>query len=405
MAELHLAYDLSFEDLYDKEGLDRVDSLFMDHLLLSDGYLHERLIEAQQIPDDLDRKAASDLMLALAPHLDSFLANLFGIHEAVSDLVTRQANIANLYTCKRKFVQRQTVKAWLPEEAETFDGTLLTDKLEKLFGTTLDQVVFANHVTDWLEDEAKNTEALDLARRYAAWALYTKAGRKRHKDDVLFRRPGKINFQALVSTSIVEAHSISMMENGSGDTSHRDGFALTDRGTDLVGALDQANYCVICHEQDTDYCSKGYPAKKSGKYLTNPLQIPLAGCPLEERISEMHRAKLDGYSLAALAIIVVDNPTVAATGHRICNDCMKSCIYQKQEPVNIPQVETRILKDILELPWGFEIYSLLTRWNPLNFKRPLPQSASGYKILIVGLGPSGFSLAHFLLNEGNGPIF
>src|SRR5574341_144119 len=36
---------------------------------------------------------------------------------------------------------------------------------------------------------------------------------------------------------------------------------------------------------------------------------------------------------------------VAATGHRICNDCMKSCIYQKQEPVNIPQAETRTLKD------------------------------------------------------------
>ncbi|WP_216092923.1 hypothetical protein [Candidatus Marithrix sp. Canyon 246] len=39
------------------------------------------------------------------------------------------------------------------------------------------------------------------------------------------------------------------------------------------------------------------------------------------------------------------------TGHRICNDCMKSCIYQKQEPVNIPQIETRVLTDVLELPW------------------------------------------------------
>jgi hypothetical protein len=62
----------------------------------------------------------------------------------------------------------------------------------------------------------------------------------------------------------------------------------------------------------------------------------------------------------------------AATGHRICNDCMKSCIYQKQEPVDIPQAETRTLKDVLELPWGFEIYALLTRWNPLNLRRPLP---------------------------------
>jgi NADPH-dependent glutamate synthase beta subunit-like oxidoreductase/NAD(P)H-flavin reductase len=191
---------------------------------------------------------------------------------------------------------------------------------------------------------------------------------------------------------------------GCGEIYHRDGFALTDSVTDLVGALDEVNYCVICHDQDTDYCSKGYPDKKTGTFLKNPLQISLTGCPLEERISEMHKAKSDGHTLAALAIIVADNPTVAATGHRICNDCMKSCIYQKKEPVNIPQVETRILKDILELPWGFEIYSLLTRWNPLSFKRPLPLAPSGYKVLIVGLGPAGFSLAHFLMNEGHSVV-
>ena len=74
---------------------------------------------------------------------------------------------------------------------------------------------------------------------------------------------------------------------------------------------------------------------------------------------------------------VADNPMLAATGHRICNDCMKSCIYQKQEPVNIPQAETRTLKDVLELPWGFEIYSLLTRWNPLDLRRPNPRERSG----------------------------
>ena len=51
-------------------------------------------------------------------------------------------------------------------------------------------------------------------------------------------------------------------------------------------------------------------------------------------------------------MIVIDNPTVCSTGHRICNDCMKSCIYQRQDPVDIPQAETRTLKDVLELPWG-----------------------------------------------------
>ena len=88
----------------------------------------------------------------------------------------------------------------------------------------------------------------------------------------------------------------------------------------------------------------------------------------------MNVVKAARQPVGALAIVAIDNPMAAGTGHRICNDCMKSCIYQKQEPVDIPQVETRTLKDVLELPWGFEIYSLLTRWNPLESRAPAAQA-------------------------------
>src|SRR3990172_1605427 len=80
---------------------------------------------------------------------------------------------------------------------------------------------------------------------------------------------------------------------------------------------------------------------------------------------------------------------------------MKACIYQKQEPVDIPQAETRTLKDVLDLPWGFEIYGLLTRWNPLNRPHPVARPPSGRKVLVAGLGPAGFTLAHYLLNDGH----
>ena len=90
------------------------------------------------------------------------------------------------------------------------------------------------------------------------------------------------------------------------------------------------------------------------------------------------------------------------TGHRICNDCMKACIFQKQEPVNIPLAETATLTDVLDLPWGFEIYGLLTRWNPLNVRRPYALPYVGRNVLVVGLGPAGYTLSHYLLNEGFG---
>src|SRR3712207_7308567 len=83
---------------------------------------------------------------------------------------------------------------------------------------------------------------------------------------------------------------------------------------------------------------------------------------------------------------------------------MKSCIFQKQEPVNIPQAETGVLTDVLSLPYGVEIYGLLTRWNPLNAKRPYALPYNGKNVLVVGLGPAGYTLAHFLLNEGFGVV-
>ena len=111
-----------------------------------------------------------------------------------------------------------------------------------------------------------------------------------------------------------------------------------------------------------------------------------------------------GDAIGALAIVVVDNPMCPGTGHRICNDCMKACIYQKQEPVNIPQIETGVLTDVLRLPWGVEIYGLLTRWNPLNVRRPYALPYNGRNVLVVGLGPAGYTLAHYLLNEGFGVV-
>ncbi len=64
----------------------------------------------------------------------------------------------------------------------------------------------------------------------------------------------------------------------------------------------------------------------------------------------MHVVRRAGDSVGALAIVCIDNPMCPGTGHRICNDCMKACVFQKQEPVNIPQIETRVLTEVLTLP-------------------------------------------------------
>jgi NADPH-dependent glutamate synthase beta subunit-like oxidoreductase/NAD(P)H-flavin reductase len=411
-----LAHGLRFDDLYDDAGAARIDDAFRRVLAGADAALAARLDAARAAPDALDRLAESQLLIAVAPHLEDFLGDLFGIGHEVRALEARHHALAPLFTVRRQFVQRKAVNAYKGAAADALDGPALRAALEARIGA-FDDLGFAHAVLRWQDEAADvnadaanagaaNADALDLALRYAAWATQTAAGKAAHKGSVLFRVPRKLDFFNLVPLIATTRHGVSAFETPAGHLRRREGFALTDAGTDLAGGLAEAHYCIWCHEQGKDSCAHGLVDKKSADPAGAPFKastfgVPLAGCPLEERISEFNKLRADGYPLGALAMICIDNPMVAATGHRICNDCMKSCIYQKQDPVDIPQSETRVLKDVLALPWGFEIYSLLTRWNPLNLRRPLPKPATGKRVLVVGMGPAGITLAHHLINDGH----
>jgi NADPH-dependent glutamate synthase beta subunit-like oxidoreductase/NAD(P)H-flavin reductase len=398
--ELTLGFGLRFADLYEREGLARLDAAFIKFLKARSVELYNRLLAARATPEQLSSKAQSDLIVALAVELEDFIGELFGIREPLRTLAAEQQTLGPLYTVKRLFVQRRAARKYGAGDAAAFNAAKLRQELEQLVGDNLTELRFAEAVEGWMRAEAENASALDLAARYAAWAVHTPEGQGLHKGGVLFKQPHKLDPHRLIPVETEVVDGVSMLKLPAEHRRTRDGFALTDQGTDLVGALDQANYCIWCHHQGKDSCSQGLK-EKSGAFKRSVFGAPLAGCPLDEKISEMNEVAVAGHMLGALAIVTLDNPMCAATGHRICNDCMKACIFQKQQPVDIPQIETRVLKEALALPWGFEIYSLLTRWNPLNLRQPLPKPPSGRTVLVVGLGPAGFTLAHHLMNDGH----
>ncbi|HEY1798007.1 MAG TPA: FAD-dependent oxidoreductase [Stellaceae bacterium] len=411
MAELSLKYGFAFRDLYNRDGLVKLDREFVSYLAGGDAALHARLMAARAAPEGLARKDESDLLVDLAPHVEDFAGRLFGIETDVRALQGRHEKLAPIYSVKRLFVQRRAVKEIKEDAAAALDGAALVAGIEVLIGTGGEDIAtragiltwelrYAEHVAKWLDDEGNHADEIGAALRYGAWATLAPAGQARHRRGVLFKVPHRLDMNRLVPVETIEHHGVTMMRLPEHEWRARDGFGLTDAGTDEAGALDQANYCIWCHNQGKDSCSTGLK-EKDGGFRKSTFGVTLAGCPLDEKISEMNLVEARGYSLGALAIVTVDNPLCAATGHRICNDCMKACIYQRQDPVDIPQIETRVLKDVLALPWGFEIYGLLTRWNPLDVRRPLPKPASGYKVLAVGLGPAGFALAHNLINDGH----
>ncbi len=415
---MQLNFNISFSNLYTRNGLIKLDETFLNYIKSCDESLFCSLIEAREkaasssmssqchppssqcltlgsrkqegwIPVSATWMTDSQLIIDLSYLLDEFIAKLFNIEKEIEELKKKHNNFALIYKCKRLFVQRYALKKYT--NVANID---ITNKLSHFLTLPTTEKNFAEQVMHWFEDKENHKEEIELAAQYAVW-------RVKNKQSILFSIHKKIDHENLIQFSKKEVDKVEVLY--SNEVKRRYGFDLTSEKASLDKALDNAHYCIFCHKQSKDSCSKRL-INDDNTFKKSPLRVELHGCPLEQKISDMNLVKSEGYSIASLAIVMIDNPLCAATGHRICNDCMNSCIYQNQEPVNVPAIETRILDDVLSLPYGFEIYSLLSRWNPLNFQRSLPRENTGKNILIVGLGPAGFNLAHHLLNDGHNVI-
>ena len=375
-----LKSNLKFADLNSLSGLKKLDESFLRYLSIYQPRLEEQILYYREIGSSkLSDSAHSKFITELGPLLDDFIADLFQIN---SENLAQKKNYEKfdaVYEARRKFIQRYVIKKYDKHDTDKLDFSKITLKLQSIIGD-ITQDKLANSIVNWQLDHEKYQQELNIAAKYCA-IMY-------HNDSSLelFDVPRSID-----ENNFIRDHRIKQLSEQT-----YIGFDYRDYISDSKAAM-HAKYCIYCHKQEKDSCSKGF-------HYINPEKYPKKekdGCPLKQKISEMNFLKDMGLNIAALAAIVIDNPMVASTGHRICNDCMKTCIYQKQEPVNVPLIETNILENVLELPWGTEIYLLFTKWNPLNIDSPLPKENSNYNVLVTGLGPAGFALSHYLINEGH----
>jgi NADPH-dependent glutamate synthase beta subunit-like oxidoreductase/NAD(P)H-flavin reductase len=445
----------SFSDLFDAHKLKELAERFYEWIETQDSSLFEGLTGyISSRGENFEPKVESKILTDSAPYLSEFIARMFKISDDREELQKQVLKDDPIWKYKF-FVQRRAIRAFKEESLGEYNEHEFSEALNELknyaFGDSLvfdDELAVASVATKLIEIEeilSKDLEMTEsgqdtLAKLHATFEkfgdksfgklfskfvieieetgelLQVKAALrilevwsaiqfyKGEKKWYSFKTPHALDYQNLVHITHSNPKIPNALSGAIDELRRRDGFKLTDdRGT-MREALNEVDYCLICHEREKDSCSTGLHDPKDKSIKRNPLGIPLEGCPLDEKISEMHLMKKQGDAIASLALVTLDNPMCAGTGHRICNDCMKGCIFQKQEPVNIPLAETASLTDVLELPYGFEIYSLLTRWNPLNAKRPYTLPYNGKNVLVVGMGPAGYTLAHYLLNEGFGVV-
>ncbi|MGE3952300.1 MAG: FAD-dependent oxidoreductase [Pyrinomonadaceae bacterium] len=443
-----------YSDLFDAGRLKDLAEKFYDDLSEKDPLIHTALTKyIAARGTGYEKRVEAKILTDAAPYLSEFVARMFGVTSERAELENHILEQNPIWKYKF-FVQRRAIKQFSKEQLAEMPvyelNQALTELRYKSFDETIvhdEELAVASVAARLLEAEESLTKELDRAEEVqqtlnnlhkavdelkdktfgkifsefvlkidaAGDLLIVKAALmlleawsanefyKKEKRWAAFKVPHALDYQNLVHLIHPEAKLHNIMRSAPNELRRRDGFKLTDdRGT-TRDSLFEVDYCMICHERDKDSCRTGLH-EKDGSVKRNPLGIKEEGCPLDERISEMHLLKKQGDPIGSLAIVAIDNPMCAGTGHRICNDCMKGCIFQKQDPVNIPLAETHTLTDVLNLPYGFEIYTLLSRWNPLNAERPYPLPYNGKNIMVVGLGPAGYTLAHYLLNEGFGVV-
>ncbi|MEE9302259.1 MAG: hypothetical protein V3U84_00595, partial [Thiotrichaceae bacterium] len=433
-------------------------TVFDDAVKQEDAALFSRYLDYRNCQGkSLEAEEISQILVEMSPHLGSFIAKLFAVEqERETQITSVQSEFDSIFTFRSEIIQKAG-KKFSKENVSASEAKRLQEGVDLLVAATTDYVgsdrefaiskagveiarLYQHYViikkgklSNYSADDKikllrKQLASHPKASQYFAdilaidgsdafiTELYDELGRWTHaaqqdptlksltKGWMIFKSPRKTDFNELVKTESKQYNEYTALVGSKETRRRRDGFALTDPRFNEREVLYEVDHCIYCHERDTDSCSKGMRNKKDYTFKTNPLDVTLSGCPLEEKISEMHLVKRQGDNIGALALIIIDNPMCPGTGHRICNDCMKGCIYQKTEPVDIPQIETNVLTDVLFMPYGFEIYSFLTRWNPLNVKRPYALPYNGKNVLVAGLGPAGYTLAHYLINEGFGVV-
>ncbi len=379
-------FNIDFKDFNSVQGILKIDKLFCKYLLKKYPYLYERLNLYRNLISKnqsfLEQIANySGFIIDLGKILEEFLSQLFYIEKFLEKNQQEATESKIISECKKFFIQRYVLTNYSSDILKTENIFALTAKLEKILKQKFVERDFAQFVVQWIKSPEEYTQELDIAARFSAYMIYSGS------EFFLFQIPQKISDKNYISTVRIE------------ELSKQIRLGFTYRGDNLKIKQNlylHANYCIFCHKAKKDSCSKGLSVI-SAKYFDSDK----TGCPLEQKISEMNYLASWGIYIGALAVIMIDNPLVVLTGDRICNDCQTSCIYQKQEPVNVPGIESNILNKVLSLPYGLEIYLLLSRWNPLNLSFPYPKEDTGYNVLIAGLGPAGIAISHYLLNLGH----
>jgi NADPH-dependent glutamate synthase beta subunit-like oxidoreductase len=354
---------MEFQTLYSKSSINTIDNEFLECLNSYSSDLYNSFLYKRVNNQELDSASLIDLSMIL----QGYIIDKFNLAEYFDSLKKDRQILQKIYELKRNFIHRVALKKFSKDCCFRIEAiNLMKNKnlaeTDEKFLKLYEEAISAGREDDII-----------IVAEYAAYRVHY------GEQSLLFSKPNELDYDNLVGFKKDE-HII--YKNPSNYLANENkGFF-------------ESSYCIKCHKTSKDSCSKGLEDEKK---RINLLGNILSGCPLRIKISEMNLLYESADLIASLAILTTENPLACLTGKRICNDCSKACIFQKQDPVDIPLIESKLYEEVLNIDYGFEIYSLLARWMPLDTKNYRKSNKEKGNVLVVGAGPSGIALSHYLL--------
>ena len=255
--------DFTFQELFQPIALEKLDKKFLTHLHQLNSHLHDGLIAYRHQSREFSPVEISEILIATSPYLENFIAELFYIEKELE--VSKLQTLSNdpIFIFKKWFVLREARRRIMKIEfSESF--VELDNWLSKILGKDVSdrELAVARLGQRYLQNMEEHVEAIEKLIRWCVRAMTDPLGKETVKNWVSFHIPLKLDYQNLVPMMAVPNDAVGRFE-GIPPYRERDGFVLTDTRMNERQVLDEIHYCVYCHEQDGDFCSKGFPEKKN----------------------------------------------------------------------------------------------------------------------------------------------
>src|SRR5882724_5208042 len=155
---------ITYQDLYKPERLRELTEIFYAQVATADSDLYTKFTAYRDAMGvGYADKTESDLIVRMAPHLSSFIAQLFGIEAERNELSATTLGQSDVFEFKKNFVQRRAFKKYANTDVSTWDFAKLDAAVSHL-----QQTVFGNTIgmDDELATARMVTTLMGLEKQY-----------------------------------------------------------------------------------------------------------------------------------------------------------------------------------------------------------------------------------------------